>query len=169
MSPALITRVYVGVGSNMGDKLSNCRKAVRLVGGMEDTSLVERSPFYRTEPLGLTDQDWYLNGVIGIQTYLSPQDLLRSLLSIETHMGRVRNERWGPRIIDLDILLYGNRVIDETNLTIPHPLMHRRRFVLIPMVQLDPDLIHPVLGRTMKELSDDLSGEGQAVAPVDGE
>ncbi|MBW2203552.1 MAG: 2-amino-4-hydroxy-6-hydroxymethyldihydropteridine diphosphokinase, partial [Deltaproteobacteria bacterium] len=118
------------------------------------------------EPVGVTSQDWYVNGVICVETGVSAQDLLRFIFSIETHMGRVRKKKWESRIIDLDILLYEQHVIDEKTLTIPHPLMHKRKFVLMPMVQLDPDLIHPVLGRTMSELFNDLAEEGQGIMPI---
>jgi len=157
---------YIGVGSNLGDKLQNCCKAIDLVNNIENCTVKTQSPFYRTEPVGVASQDWYVNGVILVETGLSAQDLLRSLLSIETGMGRVRKQRWESRIIDLDILLYGYHVIDEKNLIIPHPRMHIRRFVIMPMVQLDPDLVHPVLGRTMSELLDDLAEEGQGIVPV---
>ena len=157
---------YIGVGSNLGDKLPNCCKAIELVNNIEDCTVMKQSPFYRTEPVGVASQDWYVNGVICVETGLSAQDLIESLLSIETDMGRVRKQRWESRIIDLDILLYGHHVIDEKNLTIPHPLLHVRRFVLMPMVQLDPDLLHPVLGRTMSELFDDLTEQGQGFMPI---
>ena len=159
-------RAYIGVGSNLGGRVENCQRAVEQVRVMEDSTLTGLSPFYRTEPVGVTDQDWYVNGVIRIETGLSARDLLGSLLSIETLMGRVRRERWGPRVIDLDILLYGTEVIDEEDLTVPHPLMHTRRFVLVPLAQLDPDLVHPVLKRSMRALCHDLSRQGQGVSPV---
>ena len=154
---------YIGVGSNLGDKLQNCCKAIDLIDNIENCTVKTQSPFYRTEPVGVASQDWYVNGVICVETGLSAQDLLKSLLSIETDMGRVRKQRWESRIIDLDILLYGHHVIDEKNLIIPHPRMHIRKFVIMPMVQLDPDLVHPVLGRTMSELLDDLAEEGQGI------
>ena len=157
---------YIGVGSNLGDKLHNCCKAIELVDNIENCTVMKQSGFYRTEPVGVASQDWYVNGVICVETGLSAQDLLRSLFSIETDMGRVRKQRWESRIIDLDIILYGDHVIDEEDLTIPHPLMHMRKFVLIPMVQLDTDLVHPVFGRTMSELFDDLTEEGQAIMPI---
>ncbi|MBL7225295.1 MAG: 2-amino-4-hydroxy-6-hydroxymethyldihydropteridine diphosphokinase [Desulfobacteraceae bacterium] len=166
MPLAEMNTAYIGVGSNLEDKLHNCCKAIELVDNIENCTVMKQSGFYRTEPVGVASQDWYVNGVIRVETGLSAQDLLRSLLSIETGMGRVRKQRWESRIIDLDILLYEHHVIDEKNLTIPHPLMHTRRFVLMPMVQLDPDLIHPVLGRTMSELFDDLAEEGQGVMPI---
>ena len=158
--------VYIGVGSNLGDKLHNCRKAIELIDNIEGCTVMKQSGFYRTEPVGVASQDWYVNGVICVETGLSAQDLLKSLLSIETHMGRMRKKKWESRIIDLDILLFENHVIDEKTLTIPHPLMHMRKFVLMPMVQLDPDLVHPVLGRTMSELFDDLAEEGQGIMPI---
>ncbi len=157
---------YIGVGSNLGDKLQNCCKAIDLIDNIEHCTVKTQSRFYRTEPVGVAYQDWYVNGVIRVETGLSAQDLLRSLLSIETGMGRVRKKRWESRIIDLDILLYGHHVIDEKNLTIPHPLMHIRRFVLMPMVQLDPDLVHPILRRTMSALFDELAEEGQDLMPI---
>jgi len=163
---AEIKTAYIGVGSNLGDKLRNCCKAIDLIDNIENCTVMKQSPFYRTEPVGVASQDWYVNGVIRVATGLSAQDLLRFLLSIETGMGRVRKQRWESRIIDLDILLYGHYVFDEKNLTIPHPLMHIRKFVLMPMVQLDPDLVHPVLGRTMSELFDDLAEEGQGIMPI---
>jgi 2-amino-4-hydroxy-6-hydroxymethyldihydropteridine diphosphokinase len=157
---------YIGVGSNLGDKLHNCCKAIELIDNIENCTVKRQSGFYRTEPVGVTSQDWYVNGVICVETGLSAQDLLRFIFSIETHMGRVRKKKWESRIIDLDILLYEQHVIDEKTLTIPHPLMHKRKFVLMPMVQLDPDLIHPVLGRTMSELFNDLAEEGQGIMPI---
>jgi len=157
---------YIGVGSNVGKTLNNCRKAIDLINHLDDCTVAEISQFYRTEPVGATFQDWYVNGVIRIETTLGPHELLRSLLSIESDMGRVRRQKWEPRIIDLDILLYGNDVIEESDLKVPHPLMHQRRFVLMPMVQLNPGLLHPVQRRSMSELMDDLSVEGQAVIPL---
>ncbi|MFH1955215.1 MAG: 2-amino-4-hydroxy-6-hydroxymethyldihydropteridine diphosphokinase [Pseudomonadota bacterium] len=157
---------YIGMGSNLGDKLMNCRKAIGLIDNIDCCKVKTQSRFYRTEPVGVVSQDWYVNGVIRIETGLSAHELLKFLLSVETEMGRVRRRKWEARVIDLDILLYGNRVMREKNLTVPHPLMHERRFVLIPMVELDSDLVHPVLGRTMAELLDSLLEEGQGIIPL---
>lgn len=157
---------YIGIGSNLGDKLKNCRKAIDIIDHTDGCTVSKQSPFYRTEPVGVTSQDWYVNGAIRIGTSLGPRELLKALLSIESHMGRVRHRKWEPRVIDLDILLYENEVIQEPSLMVPHPLMHQRRFVLQPMAQLDPGLIHPVLGKSMSELKDALGSEGQAAIPM---
>jgi 2-amino-4-hydroxy-6-hydroxymethyldihydropteridine diphosphokinase len=109
------------------------------------------------------DQDWFINGVASLTTEISPQVLLRKVLDIEGDMGRVRRERWGPRIIDLDILLFGQEIIHEENLKVPHPFMHLRRFVLEPLVQLVPDLIHPSLGMSIKALLRRLPEDDQVV------
>jgi len=157
---------YIGIGSNLGDKLNNCRKAIDLTGRIPDTRVMAQSRFYRTEPVGVEGQVWYVNGVISLSSGLSAQNLMETLLDIEKIMGRERRKKWDPRPIDLDILLYGQEKIREKNLTVPHPLMHVRRFVLEPMVQLAPDLIHPVLGKTLTELLDSFSEKGQTVIPL---
>jgi 2-amino-4-hydroxy-6-hydroxymethyldihydropteridine diphosphokinase len=157
---------YIGIGSNLGDTLNNCRKSIEMTGRIPDTSVTAQSRFFRTEPVGVEGQDWYVNGVISLSTGLSAQDLLKSLLEIEQIMGRERKKKWDSRTIDLDILLYGQKVIEEENLTVPHPLMHLRRFVLEPMVQLAPDLIHPVLGKSMAGLLEDFREQGQDVIPL---
>jgi 2-amino-4-hydroxy-6-hydroxymethyldihydropteridine diphosphokinase len=112
------------------------------------------------------DQAWYVNGVISLKTELSAQGLLENLLAIEAGMGRRRKKKWNSRIIDLDILLYEEEVINEESLKVPHPQMHVRRFVLVPMVQVAPELIHPVLKTTMAELLNNFSMQGQAVIPI---
>lgn len=164
---SVVKTAYIGIGSNVGDKLNNCRKAIDLINTIDGCTVTDRSRFYRTEPVGVISQDWYVNGAIRIETALSPYQLLRSLLSIESDMGRIRRRKWEPRVIDLDILLYENEVIEEEALTIPHPLMHARRFVLTPMVQLNPGLVHPVFGRTLSALMNDLSAEGQGISPLE--
>jgi 2-amino-4-hydroxy-6-hydroxymethyldihydropteridine diphosphokinase len=159
---------YIGIGSNLGDTLNNCDKAIDLINGISGCEVVACSDFFRTEPVGVEAQDWYVNGVISLTTGLSVKELLNNLLAIESGLGRKREKKWDSRIIDLDILLFGEEVIEEKDLRVPHPHMHLRRFVLVPMVQLAPDLIHPVLGTTMAELLNNSSLQGQAVIPIKG-
>ncbi len=154
---------YIGIGSNLGDKLGNCMKAINLAGNIKGCTVRARSDFFQTEPVGVEGQDWYVNGAIALYASISPTHLLKTLLAIEAGMGRERRRKWAPRSIDLDLLIYGGHVICEKNLTLPHPLMHLRRFVLAPMVQLAPDLVHPVLKQTMTELLELLPEGGQRV------
>lgn len=161
-------RVYIGIGSNIGPKIDHCKKAISLMGGLEGCSVRLQSPFYRTEPVGVEGQDTFVNGVVCVETVLSAGTLLKQLLKIETFMGRVRLKKWDARVIDLDILLFGASIIDKPGLIVPHPLMHQRRFVLIPLSQIAPDLIHPVLCRSIGELAGALSDSGQAVEIYEG-
>ena len=160
--------VFIGIGSNLGDRQKNCLRAVELMDRMADCRITGYSDWYLTKPVGVEGQEWYVNGVVSLTTDISPQDLLKRLLKIEANMGRVRNERWGPRSIDLDILMFGQEIIQESNLKIPHPRMHLRRFVLEPMTQLAPDLVHPELGLSMKVLLENLSDENQVVTRLKG-
>jgi len=157
---------YIGIGSNLGDKSKNCIKAIEMIGLIPGCKLIKHSDLYLTKPVGVEHQDWYVNGVINLFTDLSPQDLLNNLLSIEEKMGRVRRERWESRIIDLDILFFGQDIINEEHLTIPHPRLHSRRFVLVPMTQIAPDFTHPSLGLTMSELLGECPEDGQVVIPI---
>jgi 2-amino-4-hydroxy-6-hydroxymethyldihydropteridine diphosphokinase len=157
---------FIGIGSNLGDKLENCLKAISFVDHVPGCRVRARSDFFRTAPVGVDNPEWYVNGVIDVITDRSAHALLEALLAIEAQMGRVRRKKWDSRIIDLDILLYGQDVIQETTLEIPHPLMHVRRFVLVPMTQLAPGLVHPVLGKTMSQLLDQCPREGQDVVPM---
>jgi len=132
--------VYVALGSNLGKRKENCLKAIEHIRGLLQTKILKTSSLIETEPQGKTDQPQFLNGAIKIETKLSPQKLMQSLLEIEKKMGRVRGEKWGPRIIDLDIIMYDNLKIDEPGLTIPHPRFKERSFVLIPLRELQSDL-----------------------------
>jgi 2-amino-4-hydroxy-6-hydroxymethyldihydropteridine diphosphokinase len=154
---------YIGIGSNIGHKIDHCKKAISLMGQLEGCSIRLQSPFYKTEPVGVEGQDTFVNGVVCVDTDLSAGSLLKRLLKIETDMGRVRLKKWDARVIDLDILLFGARVIHEPDLIVPHPLMHLRRFVLTPLLQIAPDLVHPILGKSIRELAGALSDDGQAV------
>jgi len=145
----------------MGSKRENLAQAVELISNIPGVKLKNRSSLYETEPWGKTDQDKFLNQVIEIETSLPPRELLKELQDIEINMGRQRKEKWGPRIIDLDILLYGNEVLDDPQLAIPHPRMRERLFVLVPLAEIGADLRFPDNGATVREvLSSVLAREG---------
>jgi 2-amino-4-hydroxy-6-hydroxymethyldihydropteridine diphosphokinase len=138
------------------------------MGAIPECDILGVSKLYRAEPVGVEFQGWFINGVVSLSTSLSSRDLLERLLAIETDMGRLRKgERWGPRVIDLDILLFGRDIINEDGLFIPHPFMHERRFVLIPMLDLAPGLEHPLLGKSMTELLRAVPEDGQVVKPIE--
>ena len=154
--------VYIGIGSNLGDKVEQCEKGISEILRVDRTRLLARSSLFKTQPVGYTSQDWFVNGVIKIETDLEPLDLLRSLKAIESRLGRGETFRWGPRLIDLDILFFDEHEIQTEQLQIPHPLLHERQFVLTPLVEIDRNLIHPVLKKTVQELLEDLQ-EDQGV------
>lgn len=144
--------VYIALGSNVGCKRDNMAQAVQLIADLPATQVVKSSSLYETAPWGKTDQDEFLNQVIEIETTLQPGELLQELQNIEIKMGRQRKEKWGPRLIDLDILLYGNEVIDDPQLTIPHPYLRERLFVLVPLAEIGAELQFPDDGATIKEV-----------------
>jgi 2-amino-4-hydroxy-6-hydroxymethyldihydropteridine diphosphokinase len=155
---------YICVGSNLGDKLENCRQGVAGLTRDESSRLIDQSPVYRTEPVDYRDQDWFVNYVVKIETPLEPLDLLARLKSVEREIGRTRDSvRFGPRVLDLDIIFYDKLVMDHRLLVIPHPRMHKRRFVLKPLCDIDPNINHPVFQRTMQSLLDDLDETGQRI------
>ena len=142
---------YVALGSNLGDKEANLRRALELLieRGVE---IVKTSTFISTEPYGVTDQPTFLNGVCEVRTSLEPLALLHTLLEIEQEMGRVRLRHWGERNIDLDLLLYEDVVMDTPDLKLPHPDMQNRDFVLLPLDEIAPEIIHPTLQKTIHEI-----------------
>ena len=153
---------YISVGSNLGDRRLNCLKGLERLTEEGHTILVARSGFYITEPVDFIEQDWFVNAVAKVETRLSPCSLLEALMTIETALGRRRDSvRFGPRTIDLDIILYDRQVIDSPELVVPHPRMHKRRFVLAPICDIDPELLHPTLNRTMGQLLESLDISGQ--------
>jgi len=152
--------VYLSLGSNVGDRGANLNTAIERLGAFGEVAAV--SAFYETEPVEFTAQAWFLNCVVALNTEKTPRELLQSILEIEQQMGRRRTQKKGPRIIDIDILLFGNSIVDDLSLTIPHPAMHERRFVLEPLAEIAPDVRHPILKRTIQELRDALP-PGQAV------
>ena len=154
------SRVYLSLGSNVGDRASQLLSAV---GRLETTGrVVAVSSFYETEPVEFTPQPWFLNCAVALESSQTPQQLMDSILLIEQEMGRRRLQKKGPRIIDIDILLFDDAVVDSPELTIPHPALHQRRFALKPLAEIAPDVLHPVLKKAVRELLEALP-EGQAV------
>src|SRR5688572_9857664 len=137
---------FVGIGSNLGDREGHLRRALELLAAEEGIEIVAVSVLRETEPVGPVSQGHFLNGAAELTTELPPQELLERLLDVEQRLGRVRRERFGPRTIDLDLLVYGDEVIDEPGLTLPHPRLHERRFALEPLAELAPGLVLPGRG-----------------------
>jgi 2-amino-4-hydroxy-6-hydroxymethyldihydropteridine diphosphokinase len=146
-------RVYIGIGSNLGDRKANALEAVERVQQLPTTKVVRASSLYESEPLG-NAKTWFVNSVIEIETELPSEQLLKRLKAIEEAMGRkkVKGKRWGSRIIDLDILLSDSEVVEKRTLKVPHVEMHKRRFVLLPLAELAPHVVHPKLGQTVSAL-----------------
>lgn len=145
-----MTDVYIGIGSNLGNRRENIEKACARL--EERYTIVRKSEIYETVPVGFQYQNLFLNCVVHVETDLGSMELLRFLQKIEDRLKRTRIIKNGPRIIDLDILFYGNRVIDTDELTVPHPQMHKRTFVLAPLNEIAPDFVHPMLKKTVREL-----------------
>jgi len=155
--------VYLSLGSNVGDREAHLRDALARLGATGRVIAV--SSFYETEPVEFTHQPWFLNCAVALETGQTPQQLMTALLAIEEEMGRRRVQKKGPRSIDIDILLFDDVVMDSKDLVIPHPAMHERRFVLEPLAEIAPDVIHPVLKKMISELRDALAA-GQAVRKI---
>jgi dihydroneopterin aldolase/2-amino-4-hydroxy-6-hydroxymethyldihydropteridine diphosphokinase len=152
--------VYIGIGSNLGDRKENCLHAIELL-QKKGITVTKRSSFYETEPWGLKDQPRFLNMAIEIETKHNPEKLLSILKNIEKRIGRKKSSKWGPRLIDLDILLFDNITLNKDNLKIPHPLMHERDFVLRPLCEIAPDVDHPSLKSSINELMKNLYRRSQ--------
>ena len=150
---------YIGIGSNLGTPEKNCTKAIEKISNTKDIKIISKSSCYQTEPIGGVQQGWFVNSAIGIETDLSPENLLSVLLNLELAMGRIRKEKWGPRLIDLDLLFYGNLILGKKGLTLPHPEIQKRKFVLVPMSEIAENLIHPILKKTIKILLQESSDE----------
>lgn len=152
-SIATLKTVYLLLGSNLGNRKEILDKALELI-EQNVGKIILQSKHYETKPWGLIDQPNFLNLAIAIHTHLSPQEILEQTQSIENQLGRVRKGKWGARLIDIDLMFYENHIIDEPNLKIPHPLMQERDFALTPLAEIAPDLIHPILRKTILELRD---------------
>ena len=155
--------VYLSLGSNVGDRAANLNAAIARLGAFGEVVAV--SSFYETEPVEFAAQPWFLNCAVKLDTEKMPKQLLAAILDLEQEMGRRRVQKSGPRSIDIDILLFGNSIVDTQGLTVPHPAMHQRRFVLEPLAEIAPEVRHPVFKRTIRELRDSLP-PGQAVRKV---
>lgn len=147
--------VYIGLGSNVGDRKANCRRAIE---GLNSKGIVvmKISSLYETKPWGLKEQPDFINMAAEVETGLPPEELLAAVKDIEKDMGRDSTVKWGPRIIDLDILFYDDIVVNINHLRIPHPLLHERDFVLAPLSEIAPDKVHPVLKKTVRQLKEEL-------------
>jgi 2-amino-4-hydroxy-6-hydroxymethyldihydropteridine diphosphokinase len=155
----------IGIGSNLGDRIANCQSAMSRLGNCHHTRVLDRSSLYETAPVGYVDQDPFINCVIKIETMLDPLGLLQCLSSLERTLGRKKTFVWGPRVIDLDILLFNTEEWKSKDLQIPHPRLHERAFVLVPLCEIDPQVVHPSLRKTSRELLEDL-GETVGVEKI---
>jgi 2-amino-4-hydroxy-6-hydroxymethyldihydropteridine diphosphokinase len=158
---------YISAGANLGDKLANCRKGVQSLTQPIDIRLESQSKVYQTAPVDYTEQDWFINFVVKISTTLDPHALLRRIQHVQAQAGRVEDTiRFGPRLLDLDILLFDSLILNSPDLIIPHPRMHKRRFVLVPMCDIDPSLLHPRLKQTMQSLLSGLDDPSQLIREI---
>ena len=152
--------VYLSLGSNVGDRQANLDQAISQLSSFG--TVIRRSALYETEPMEVTDQPWYLNCAVELETELMPKQFIAAVLDVERSMGRKRTKKKGPRTIDIDVILFGKSIVEMKGLTVPHPAMHLRRFVLDPMVEIAPEVRHPVFKRSIRELRDALPpGSGQ--------
>jgi 2-amino-4-hydroxy-6-hydroxymethyldihydropteridine diphosphokinase len=145
-------KVLIGLGSNLGDSVQICLAAIERLRRNPHVQVLATSSFYRTKPLLVTEQPWFINGVVLCETDLSPADLIEVIHQIEGEFGRTRQIRWGPRTLDLDLLSFGDHHITLPSLTIPHPRLHERRFVLEPLLEIAPDWVHPTLKVSARDL-----------------
>lgn len=148
---------FLGLGSNKGERISYLNKAVDMIKDIKKTKIIRTSSVYETEPWGVSEQEDYLNSVIEIETPLDARSLLIELKNIEKTLGRIDSRKWAEREIDIDLLFFENEIVDEGSLKVPHPQLENRKFVLVPMNEISPDFIHPVLGKKISELLNETS------------
>ena len=145
-------RAFIGAGANLGEPVRQIRQAQDALQKSPGIEFLGASSLYRTQPVGPVEQPPFINAVFALECNASPRELLALLLEIERNMGRVRKERWGPRVIDLDLLFFGEEIIKEQGLEVPHPRLHERRFVLVPLTEVAPGFVHPVIKKSVSEL-----------------
>lgn len=148
---------YIGIGSNLSSPRDRCLEAMDRIAAHAEIRVTARSSLYETEPLGVAEQDWFVNAVVEAQTPLPPESLLKALLEIEQAMGRTRGEKWGPRIIDLDLLFFENLTLKNDSLEVPHPELENRRFVLLPLSEIAGATVHPRSNKTVDRLLAELT------------
>jgi len=158
---------YIGFGSNLGDRLNNCRNAIEALAALPSCSLLKTSSFYETSPVGLVEQPAFINGVVLLETGEDAHWLLRQILNIEKTFGRIRTLKWGPRSIDLDLLFFDDQVINTPELSVPHPFLHERRFVLQPLNEVAPNFYHPCLEKSVADLLHNLKDGDQRVEVIE--
>ncbi len=162
-------KAAIGIGANLGDSVRICLDAIETLRNYPAVNILGVSSLFRTKPVGYAEQNWFVNAAVLCETALGPQQLLDFLLELEKSFGRVRTLRWGPRTLDLDIIFFGSRRIDQPGLKIPHPLMHERLFVLAPLAEVEPEWVHPALGLSVNQMLDSLlqSDHAQEIQKLD--
>ena len=156
-----MVRVVISIGSNMDERTENCRKAIDAVAAIGDVTLLKESSFYETIPWGKTNQPDFMNCAVLVETEVAPLNLLEKFKEIEFNIGRNHGERWGPRLIDIDLILYGDVVMENEILTLPHRHAHERAFVMIPAAEIAPEMIHPLFQKSVAEIAGSLTGKGE--------
>jgi len=158
-----MVKVFIGLGSNLGDRKKNIDNSIRLLHDPgNNVEILDRASYYETEPVGPI-QPWFINTAIKIETSLSPEEILSKCKEVERRIGRVDSFRWGPRLVDLDLLLFGDRVVKTEQLVLPHPQLEERKFVLLPLIELEAQLTHPVLGTPLENLLPKTEGDKKVV------
>jgi len=156
-----VQKILISIGSNMGERTDNCRGAIDALVALDGLSVLKESSFYETMPWGKINQQDFINCAVLVESDIAPLNLLEKLKEIEFNIGSNHEERWGPRLIDLDLVIYADVVMESEILTLPHKFAHERAFVMIPAAEIAPEMIHPLLGKSVRQLAEGLAGEGQ--------